>query len=70
MLIMVGDGIIVRIYACYDDLIDVVYFNPIGHKSKLGGGDEIAALAIISYGQIRIKRETDVPPDGFNCKSC
>ena len=38
MLIMVGDGIIVRIYACYDDLIDVVYFNPIGHKSNLGGG--------------------------------
>ena len=35
---MVGDGSIVRIYPCYDDLIDVVYFNPIGHKSKLKGG--------------------------------
>ena len=68
---MVGDGSIVRIYPCYDDLIDVVYFNPIGHNSNLkGGGDEIAALAIISYEQIRIERDPDVPSDGFNCKSC
>ena len=40
MVIMVGDGIIVRIYACYDDLIDIVSFNPIGHKSKLEEGGE------------------------------